>query len=226
MPTADITTDPQAVAWDALIARMSTYAPRPDAKPAKPVSAKTPTQVREWLADRGYVASVCPSAYSQAVAWLVGRFAGTERRGLVLYGPSGTGKTMLARLIGDRLLSAARIVEMYREHDYGEVFSELVYGIRVDGKLREGPTRLAIDDLGQEPQAVSYGQRDEVLGRVLCERYEHWQRTGVRTVVTTNCTPKEVEVRYGRRVLDRLTEMCVAIEFAGKSARAKKEETK
>lgn len=94
-----------------------------------------------------------------------------------------------------------------------------MYGIYRDTHVATPPEDLTIDDLGSEPVSVTYGQREEVMATVLADRYEHWQRHGRVTRITTNLDGRALDARYGRRVTDRLAECCVIVRFAGPSAR-------
>ena len=50
-------------------------------------------------------------------------------------------------------------------------------------------------------------------------RYSYWQQYGLRTYVTTNLFPKDVERKYGDYIRDRRGEMFNLIELDGESRR-------
>lgn len=143
--------------------------------------------------------------------------AGPRRHGLMLYGSPGVGKTYFVEAVLQRRAVRARdIVTAYTdEQGYTAAFWHRIFG----GWDCEQPDEVVIDDLGEEPECVLYGQREEVLANVVCERYVAWKRSGVRTYVTTNMASADLDKRYGRRVLDRLTEICVVIRIQGGSLR-------
>lgn len=186
----------------------------------KPLPAPVPGEAEiaaaaESMVGTGYM-PYDHTAFKKLAEWL----AGAPTVGLLLSGPAGTGKTLAVRslLKPRRLPSAADIVTAYRaSQEYGDAFWYQAWGLYDS----EQTAAVAVDDLGQEPVCVSFGQREDVLARVLCRRYEAWQRDRRHvTHVTTNLRPAELDARYGRRVTDRLREMCRLIEFTGTSKRA------
>lgn len=159
-------------------------------------------------------------AYEALARWLATLEAGHQRQGLLLTGRAGCGKTMFVKAVvrPSRLLSAAEIVNAYRDRQ--GLDSSFWYAVaRVyDGEV-DAATTIAVDDLGQEPLCMLYGQRVEVLDDVLCAVYRAWQKSGTLLVATSNLTIQELDKRYGRRITDRLREMCQAIEIKGGSRR-------
>lgn len=152
--------------------------------------------------------------------YMAARLTEASTKGLVLAGAAGTGKTLfLTRVLRLRPKTAAELVTLQREIGWGPAWNERVYGEYHDASVSIPPQDLAIDDLGQEPTAVTYGLREEVLERVLCDRYRHWQEFAARTYITSNLTAAELDRRYGRRITDRLNEMCTWITLRGPSAR-------
>ena len=176
-----------------------------------------------YLKRHGYREEVCPRAFREVCAYIAARNNSATRKGLMLYGDVGTGKTMLLRLLGLPVRRAAWYVREWQEQPTRHDFDAVVYGAYRSGQCvvtaAEGMPRMVIDDLGGEPAGMRYGERCEVLGQVLCDRYDHWQQTGARTFVTSNCEWQAILDRYGARVTDRLREMCAVIEFRGESAR-------
>jgi hypothetical protein len=159
-------------------------------------------------------------AFAALCDWLAGAWHDADRRrkGLWLFGKAGTGKTLFCRLFVGEPVPASVIVNAYRERrSYDDGFWHAVCGVW-DGD-QSACRHLCIDDLGQEPACVSFGQREEVLDYVLTLRHGAWQRHGVLTSVTSNLDPAALDRRYGRRITDRLREMCVPVEFRGESNR-------
>lgn len=154
-----------------------------------------------------------------AAAQALARYlAGPRRHGLMLHGSPGVGKTyFIEEVLLCRAVRARDIVTAYTESQgYTAAFWRRIFGRGWDC---EQPDEVVIDDLGEEPECVLWGQREEVLSNVVCERYVAWKRSGVRTYVTTNMASADLDRRYGRRVLDRLMEMCVPVRIQGGSQR-------
>ena len=71
---------------------------------------------------------------------------------------------------------------------------------------------LVLDDLGVERETA---YRLERLEGVIDYRY----RNKLPMAVTTNCSMKELEERYGERLTSRLLKQCVIVEMSGKDRR-------
>lgn len=80
---------------------------------------------------------------------------------------------------------------------------------------------LILDDIGPEPRRVNnYGTECLPVAELLQRRYDK----SLPTIITTNLGDSEIEgtpqfLGYGRRIMDRLNEMCEKIPFGARSFR-------
>lgn len=75
---------------------------------------------------------------------------------------------------------------------------------------------LAIDDFGLERQQdLQYGNIRETSTEIIEHRYDK----GRLTLFTSNFPISKIESRYGKRIFDRMAEMCIFITFTNKSYR-------
>jgi hypothetical protein len=133
-------------------------------------------------------------------------------RGWVLYGGVGSGKTARARVAADlcgiQLCEAVQLADEFRSCD-PVVAARLPGGWQMPAS-RCGLADLIIDDLGAEPRSIMlWGERREPLREILEARLNRWPR--IRTYLTTNLTPQELDGRYGERVASRVAGCCLPI---------------
>lgn len=141
-----------------------------------------------------------------------------EGKGLLLYGTVGTGKTYFSACIANYLIEQghkvlmtnfARLINILQEKQFSD---KQAYIDNLNTyKL------LIIDDLGAERNS-EYMQ--EHVFNIIDARY----RSGLPMIITTNLTPDELfdAKDIGRkRIYDRITERCIAVEVSGESRRRK-----
>jgi len=151
-----------------------------------------------------------------------------ERNGLFIVGGYGTGKTHLAAAIANQLMKGgmpvicmtmidllARIRETYDKGGSGTEAQVM--------RLYPDVSLLIIDDLGSE-QPTEWGST--TIFSIINARYEAY----MPTIVTSNCgagelvqrmTPRDATDRNAQKTVDRLREMCVAIQMDWPSWRTK-----
>ncbi|MEO1263936.1 MAG: hypothetical protein AAFZ15_34340 [Bacteroidota bacterium] len=149
-------------------------------------------------------------------------------KGLFFFGGVGRGKTFLmevmqvfceAARIGQRqYLNVSTIDVVQKAKDYSEAS-------RKDGNnplsYYSDPGKVfCFDDLGAEPGTVKvYGNETAAMETILTKRYQRFINGFCLTHVTSNCTPDDLEKRYGTRLADRFNEMFNFILIGGESRR-------
>ena len=175
----------------------------------KPTKEQIDAQA-QYMIDMGYN-PIDPAAHRKIAAFLAYRKIGSARKGLLLSGNSGTGKTMAATLfLCRRVVSAASVAAKWL--DSPDDAREMVILPQYDS-LPIGYNDVCIDDLGDEPKVNRFGTKVEVMKESICHLYIMYQRVQCKVYVTTNITPAEIAERYGSRVMSRLSEMCTFVEF-------------
>jgi len=140
-------------------------------------------------------------------------------KGMLIAGSVGIGKTTamqcIAATIGAEYLSITDLEKKFSEQGID------VFWRNVDRAQRWD---LFVDDIGREEGLTNFGKKMPV-GTMLYNRYELWQRHGIRTHLSTNLVgdrhPQKpsVEEMYGVRIRDRFREMFVPVIGNGKSMR-------
>ncbi len=133
----------------------------------------------------------------------------TTEKGLLLFGPNGTGKTTALRHWQGGMWAIGSIPLANEVQNHGRQYLQKF-------TIHD----MIIDDLGREPLTVkSYGDEVSVIHDLIFIRYQAFQQ-GYMTHITTNLSFGEIEERYGVPIADRIKEMCSIIEFKGESMRA------
>lgn len=151
---------------------------------------------------------------------LVMYFAGEDgdldpSKGLVITGGTGSGKTKFFSIMQQSLLNLR--IPAYRTVNCIDVEQAIrMDSVAVDANPYQYFNHgvMCFDDLGTESaETVIYGNRVNVMAEILQLRYNNFQRTGLKTHITTNLVIGEIEKRYGTRISDRIKEMCNVVIF-------------
>ena len=130
-------------------------------------------------------------------------------KNILLSGPVGCGKTSLLKLI-QFIVPRQRPFEIIPCRNIVFGFNHLGYKIIED---YENGGNICFDDLGIEPYGSHYGRDCNVMGEILISRYELFLKSSFKTHATTNLDSKELEERYGVRVISRMREMFNLVSF-------------
>ena len=138
-------------------------------------------------------------------------FNNDQKKGLMLYGPNGTGKSTAMRPYVDKMWNGSAL-------QYASVIAK--HGTDYINKYSMHD--MYIDDLGRERTTVAnFGDKNITpLHDLIHFRYEVFIKSGYKTHISTNLGFKELKERYGIPIADRIKEMCNVIEFKGESLRA------
>lgn len=172
----------------------------------------------------GYSPDYCPDAHRKLAEYVLRSERG-DNRGLFLYGNCGTGKTMfLTKFVRVKFRTATDIQKRYAGKGLTQEWEEWVHGHYNDTYVHLPPEPIIIDDLGTEPTSKRFGETREILEAVISARYKYWQQSDISTHITSNLSGQQLDAKYGRRITDRIREMCVPIKFEGRSARGNNKE--
>lgn len=148
-------------------------------------------------------------------------------KGIYLYGNVGCGKTTIMRMFQHNPLASYIVVsarkvasEFARGGDDGKggyPAIERYFGVYMPDSIqnffRHQDFGFCFDDLGTETEKQNFGNKSNVLGEILLNRYDQLHSLKSKTHITSNLSAKEVEEVYGVRVRSRMREMFNIISF-------------
>lgn len=137
------------------------------------------------------------------------------RKGLLIRGPSDTGKTHLVRCVEDNGLNPIHSITML---DVTEKVTE-------DGKYQinsQGKKIIYIDDVGTEESSVKHYGTTILWFKNYIETVYHRTKCYNHLIITTNLNFQELSDQYGFRVASRMREMFNVIDLKGGGYRNKK----
>lgn len=147
------------------------------------------------------------------------------KKGLLLTGSIGTGKTtamkVFSKMFGFKVISTRYLIREFSTNGMGVIDQYGRNSFMMDGvPLRKKPITVCFDDLGmEETNSQLFGNKANVMGEVLLDRYDCFINSGMITHATTNLLINDLEKIYGDRIRDRLREIMNLIIFEGKSLR-------
>ena len=138
---------------------------------------------------------------------------------LLIYGPTGVGKTFLCSCIAKELLDSSHTVGYYTAYKFFSLLEESKFrsqGFDPDPQATDdyltGCDLLIIDDLGTE---LTNTFTASALYAVINER----SLKRLSTVISTNLSLRDIDVRYTERVFSRLSKDYSFIKLIGKDIR-------
>jgi hypothetical protein len=151
---------------------------------------------------------------------------GDLKKGILLFGPTGVGKTMLMEFFRRNenhcfgIKPCTEIADEYATHSEGnkargrEVIP--MYGknrtiVASPVSFGQSASGYCFDDLGQEPETKHYGDSARVMAPIIEARYRLGKFNS--THMTTNLTAALIGDTYGERVRSRCAEMFNLITF-------------
>lgn len=134
---------------------------------------------------------------------------------LMLCGPCGRGKTMLAKLLHQKFMLPFFTAD---ELDiFANNMEEAMYYDKV--RILSNSADIVVDDIGAEPLRTKYGNSPE-FPQLLQRIYESW-KNGTRLIIATSNLAlsqrglEDFAQRYGVRVADRIAEMYMPVYLGG-----------
>lgn len=142
----------------------------------------------------------------------------TAGKGLIFFGPTGTGKTFMAACIANALVDKGYPCHMTSMSRILNKVQELREGKQAYIDSLDSYDLLLLDDLGAEGDTE---YRSEIVHNVINSRYD----SALPLVVTTNLTAQQLknpaDMKF-KRIYSRLLEMCIPVEIGGSDRRRQK----
>jgi DNA replication protein DnaC len=140
----------------------------------------------------------------------------SPRRGLLLRGTPGLGKTFIPSLVADNPLNPVQIVSL----------NEITETIRKTGEytgLKFGTYKIIyLDDLGTEETPVKYYGTEITWFKTWYENFYSTAKSHTnRLIISTNLSFQQIEDKYGFRIRDRMAETFNVLDLSGESLRRK-----
>ncbi len=145
------------------------------------------------------------------------------KKGICLTGNIGTGKTLLMQIIGECKIkgktfgykTCREIARRFMTEGYNGIVNFGSGAVRREYQNYK-ISHMLFDDLGSERSLTSYyGNKVNVMGEILTDRYELFLKHGLITHLTTNLDFDELEEIYGNRVLSRMKQMFNFVVLGG-----------
>jgi hypothetical protein len=132
------------------------------------------------------------------------------KKGLMIRGTSGLGKTHLVRCVSDNELQPVKIVSMLEVADV----------VKSEGECLIATDKLLyLDDVGTETCPVKYYGTEINWFKDFLELYYSSGKPFARLLLSTNLSAADIESKYGYRVRSRMREMFNVLDIQGEDLR-------
>lgn len=140
----------------------------------------------------------------------------TSINGAIIIGIPGIGKTTLVRK--PRMVSASQIAMEFQANGI-----EAVKAL-INAQIEYQAMTVIIDDLGHEEDVKHFGNQLDPIAYVIQKIYDINQvaEQKIKLFLTTNLDKKNLELKYGVRIVERIWEMCDRIIIEDTHIRSKK----
>jgi DNA replication protein DnaC len=136
----------------------------------------------------------------------------TFRRGLLIRGISGLGKTHVPKCAADNELNPVRMLSMVEITD--QIKQEGNYQLKMEGKKL-----IYLDDVGTEETPVNYFGTRITWFKDFLELYYSKDRPFANLMISTNISFDQIEQKYGFRVRSRMKDMFNVLDVRGTDMR-------
>ena len=137
---------------------------------------------------------------------------------LLLYGPTGLGKTFLSHAVAAELMAAGKSVVYETAFGMVRIFEEKTFNRDATDEIKMAydslftADLLIIDDLGAElNNSFTNSQLFNIVNSRMID--------GKKMIISTNLTPNELSAVYGDRIFSRIFHKFVPMAFFGKDLR-------
>lgn len=137
---------------------------------------------------------------------------------LLLYGPTGLGKTFLSHAVAAELMAAGKSVVYETAFGMVRIFEEKTFNRDATDEIKMAydslftADLLIIDDLGAElNNSFTNSQLFNIVNSRMID--------GKKMIINTNLTPNELSAVYGDRIFSRIFHKFIPMAFFGKDLR-------